>query len=92
MIRQERIDVPPGLVVEIVSPSCPRSKDGLQKQQIYRDAGVRHYWIVDPEQKTLECFSLRDGTYAVVAGGMDDDQLNPPDFPELNIDPQVLWR
>ena len=38
--------------------------------QIYQKEQVRHYWLVDPDVKTLECFALRDGLYALVASGI----------------------
>lgn len=40
----------PDLVVEIVSPSS-RGMDYGTKQNLYREAGVREYWIVDPSMK-----------------------------------------
>jgi Uma2 family endonuclease len=36
------------LVVEIVSPSSKRT-DGLVKRAEYADAGIPHYWIIDPD-------------------------------------------
>lgn len=90
IIKEMRIDGPPKLVVEIMSPSTGR-KDRLQKMRIYRHSQVQHYWLVNPEEKTLECFSLRDGIYALVALGMDEDIMEHPEFPELLIDLKVLW-
>ena len=40
----------PDLVVEIVSPSS-RGMDYGTKQNLYREAGVREYWIVDPSMR-----------------------------------------
>lgn len=40
----------PDLVVEIVSPSS-RGMDYGTKQNLYREAGVREYWIVDPSME-----------------------------------------
>ena len=50
---------------------------------IYQRAGVKHYWLVSPEDKTMECFALKDAVYALVASGMDEDTVEHPDFPGL---------
>lgn len=42
----------PDLAVEILSPST-RSKDMILKLYKYEKAGVREYWIVDPEHRTV---------------------------------------
>lgn len=45
----------PDFVIEIVSPGS-RRMDYLTKTSLYADAGVREYWIVDPEkQRTTIC-------------------------------------
>lgn len=89
-VLRERIDGPPTLVVEILSPSTSR-KDRLSKLRVYQQAGVLHYWLVDPEEKTMECLALKDGTYAIVAGGMDGDTVEPPSFPGLTVELSNLW-
>jgi Uma2 family endonuclease len=50
----------PDLVVEIMSPSTARY-DRLVKYQKYQKAGVREYWIVDPETKSVQACSLEQG-------------------------------
>ncbi len=42
----------PDFVIEILSPSTQRH-DQLVKLSLYQRAGVREYWIVDPENKTV---------------------------------------
>ena len=42
----------PDLIVEILSPST-RKKDCTLKVQKYMNAGVREYWIVDPDKKAV---------------------------------------
>jgi Uma2 family endonuclease len=44
---------PPDLIVEILSPSTARY-DRFAKLHKYQEAGVREYWIVDPETKTIQ--------------------------------------
>jgi excisionase family DNA binding protein len=85
ILREERIDGPCDLVVEIMSPSN-RRKDRLRKMEIYRRAGVRHYWLVDPEENTLEAYVLRDENYTLVYAGGPGDAFSHPEFPGLNLD------
>lgn len=47
----------PDLIVEILSPSSLRN-DRLVKLRLYQRAGVREYWIADPENKTVQVFLL----------------------------------
>lgn len=50
----------PDLALEILSPSNFRH-DLLVKLNLYQRAGVREYWIVSPEQKTVQVFLLDGG-------------------------------
>ena len=49
----------PDLVVEILSPSTQRH-DRLVKLGLYQRAGVLEYWIVNPEDRTVQVM-LQDG-------------------------------
>lgn len=91
LVQHTRVDGAPTLAVEILSPSSGR-KDRLQKMRIYQNAGITHYWIVDPDNKTLECYYLSNGVYGVVAAGMDDEELEHPVFRGLRINLSALWQ
>ena len=54
----------PDLIIEILSPSTQR-RDRLTKLNLYREAGVREYWIVDPERKFVQTMVLDEGSYPV---------------------------
>lgn len=51
----------PDMVVEILSPSTQRH-DRLVKLGLYQRAGVREYWIVSPEEQTVQVFLQQDGS------------------------------
>ena len=50
----------PDVVIEILSPSTARH-DRLVKLNEYQRAGVREYWIVSPEEHTVQVFLLNNG-------------------------------
>jgi len=52
----------PDLAVEIFSPATAR-RDRTEKKAIYERNGVREYWLVDAEKRTVAVFRLRKGQY-----------------------------
>ena len=52
----------PDMVAEVLSPSTQRH-DRLVKYNLYQRAGVREYWSVDPENKTVQVSVLDGGRY-----------------------------
>ena len=58
---------PPDLIVEIVSDST-RAKDMYMKLAKYKEAGVREYWIVDPEKRKVLVYCYEDEDRIAVYG------------------------
>lgn len=52
----------PDLIVEVLSLSTQRH-DRLIKWGLYQKAGVREYWLVDPDHQIVQVNLLRDGRY-----------------------------
>ena len=50
----------PDFVAEILSPSNT-AIEMQQKFDLYREAGVREYWVIDPEHKTVHTYHFKDG-------------------------------
>jgi len=50
----------PDWIIEIVSPSS-KSMDYYTKLSLYRAAGVREYWIVDPLKQTILVYDMEHG-------------------------------
>ena len=49
----------PDFVVEVLSPSTGR-KDRHKKLAKYLNAGVREYWLIDPDKKVLFAYNFED--------------------------------
>lgn len=52
----------PDLVVEVLSPSTSRT-DLVTKLNVYEKSGVKEYWIVDPSNRYIAKYVLRDHSY-----------------------------
>ena len=52
----------PDLAVEIISPTS-RSRDSIVKSMRYARFGVREFWLVDPDLRTMSAYDLVDGLY-----------------------------
>jgi Uma2 family endonuclease len=65
LISERGLEGAPDLVAEILSPSNWLD-DRRTKFEIYAQAGVREYWILDPQGKTVEVFTLAEGLYALL--------------------------
>ena len=65
MVKEEFIEGPPDLVIEVLSPSNWLD-DRRIKFHLYARAGVREYWIVDLERRTIEVFALRGHSFALL--------------------------
>ena len=73
----------PDIVVEILSSD--RSHDLVRKRQIYAEAGVREYWILDPRHDTVTLLELRGGVYVARATLAAGDALTTPLLPGLAV-------
>lgn len=60
IVRRGVIFGAPDLVAEILSPST-RRKDMYLKLKKYDEAGVREYWLVDPDRKRVVVYDLENG-------------------------------
>ncbi|MFP3089950.1 Uma2 family endonuclease [Treponema sp. TIM-1] len=79
----------PDLVIEILSPSNTRH-DRIIKFQKYQEAGVREYWMVDPEEKSLMAYVLKNNEY--MASAYEDTAVVPVTvLPGLEIDLKTIF-
>ena len=81
----------PDLVVEILSPSNSR-KDLKDKYEIYQEAGVPEYWIVDADDKAIYRYVLEGDTYIGLPPVSEGDVFSSRKFPEMKIDTRLIFK
>ena len=71
-ILRRALEGPADLIAEVVSLGG-RTRDRIEKRDLYQQYGVREYWIIDPEARTVEVLSLEAAGYrlAGLARGSD---------------------
>ena len=88
-IVQNRIEGPPDLVIEILSPATERC-DRLEKLDLYARYQVAEYWIVNPKMQLIEFLINQQGQFVVMSqsGG----QYQSPCLPKIEIDLASFWQ
>ena len=85
------LPVAPLLVVEVLTTSTLHLDRG-RKREIYAEAGVLHYWIVDPDEPSISVLELADGGYVEVGHAVGDQTINIERPVALHFAPADLLR
>lgn len=72
----------PDLIIEIISPSS-RKMDYITKSALYSDAGVREYWIVDPQKETTMIYHFEEDIAPTIYPF--DTEITFSLFPDLTV-------
>ena len=80
----------PDWVCEVLSAST-RRLDLHGKRPIHAREGVVHLWFVDPVDRTLEAFELREGQWVLIASAKDDAPIRIPPFEVVTFSLGDLW-
>lgn len=76
----------PSLVVEVVSPSTSKL-DRVFKFNKYEKAGIKEYWIAEPEGKVVSVFTLQDNNrYGRPETYTEEDNIKVSIFSDLLVD------
>ena len=75
----------PDLVVEIISPASS-NYDRKIKKELYEKNGVKEYWLVDIEEKTVEVFENIDGKFSLFSYAVDNGQVISKLLPGFEVD------
>jgi Uma2 family endonuclease len=55
----------PDLAIEVTSPGT-KKEDRKDKYSEYENAGIKEYWIIDPDKQTVEIFELHAKRYSAI--------------------------
>jgi len=76
----------PDLAVEVLSPGTINTRrDRQAKLRLYSLRGVREYWIVDWEARSLQVYRREAGALKLAMTLFPDDELNSPLLPGFAV-------
>jgi Uma2 family endonuclease len=75
IVKDDRLHGPPALVIEIVSPGSTNiRRDRIVKLQLYAKHGIPEYWVIDPQNLTVERY-LNQGACLILEETLRDEQI-----------------
>lgn len=81
----------PDLVIEVLSPG--NSKHEMKtKMDLYEEAGVKEYWIIEPEQRVVLVYKLEKGKYVGLKPFAEGEPVKSILFPDLVIQVNDIFR
>jgi Uma2 family endonuclease len=90
-IVQDWIRGVPDLLVEVLSPNSVE-RDRVIKRDLYARNGVLEYWIVDPDTKAVEVFTLSGDFYKPGGYFESDDVLESSVLADFKLTVADLFR
>ena len=88
IITPERIKGAPDLLVEILSDSTAK-RDLEDKPKLYAASGVPEYWIVSPDDHTVEQHLLEGGAYRLA--GTHETSISFLGLADVTVDLKKVW-
>jgi Uma2 family endonuclease len=85
MPRDWPVTVRPDWVCEVLSRTNANN-DRVKKLRVYHRSSVPHYWIVDPEELSLEVFRWTADGYLLVLTAQKEDQVRAEPFIDVVLD------
>ncbi|MBO9591921.1 MAG: Uma2 family endonuclease [Niabella sp.] len=81
----------PDLVIEILSPGNTQKEMGV-KFDLYEESGVKEYWLVEPQDKVILVYLLKDGRFQGIKPFIETDEISSAVFPELKFNVRAIFE
>jgi Uma2 family endonuclease len=90
LLARSVVNGAPDLVIEILSPSTARM-DRKVKLLLYAQHGVGEYWIVDPEDRSVEVYVLDGNSFRIGGIFMAGDAITAGKFADAGVTAESVF-
>jgi Uma2 family endonuclease len=90
-ITNRGVELPPGLIVEVLSPTSARI-DRVKKPRRYGDFGVPEYWVADPKARVVWVWRVAQGAREPERVASTLEWRPSPDVPPLELEMSEIFR
>ncbi len=84
IMDKDKVNGAPDFIAEIISEST-ESRDRDFKNRLYAREGVKEYWIVDPNAKSIEVYHLESGGFKQVGKFVGENRILSPYFSGMEL-------
>lgn len=86
IIKRDGIYGAPDLIVEVLSFGTQKNDRGYKKN-LYEKCGVKEYWLVDPETRTVEVYLSKEGKF-----DLDEVYQIVPDYVKMSAEEKEAYK
>jgi Uma2 family endonuclease len=90
IVKEKRIIGSPDLLVEVLSPSTAYY-DLKYKKNLYLKSGVKEYWIVDPEDKSIEVYENKKIEYKLFSHSIESGKIESKLLEGFNFESKEIF-
>ena len=90
IIGETKIESAPDLIIELLSPATAYYDLG-RKYEVYEKSGVREYWIVHPERKSIEIYQNEGSQFRLIQTAKETGAINSLVLKDLEINLEKVF-
>jgi Uma2 family endonuclease len=79
----------PDIVMEVLSPSSIK-RDRNDKRKLYQRVGVPEYWILDPQNRSIEVYALTPEGYDITSFAAEQGSVQSGVLTGFSVDVQAI--